>query len=175
MSESKKDDTKLTINLNFKDMLDLFKNSIIKRQGFLVALETKLEEKVMERVQKGELSEKQAREQMEQINSKIDGVFEKFSDKVDSGIERTLKTLRIASVSELQQIEVKLDALNARLDELLDKAAGSAEKKTARKASRKKKETGGKTVKSTGTRGKKKQAETKRSRNAKDAGKKTAS
>jgi polyhydroxyalkanoate synthesis regulator phasin len=111
---------KLSLTLNFRDMYDLLKNAVFKRAGFTKAFEQKLDEKIADKVKKGVVSEEGGQEEAEAIKSMFRGSIRKIGDKFDSGIERTLKVLRIATVRDLKEIETKLDLLNFRLAEILD-------------------------------------------------------
>jgi polyhydroxyalkanoate synthesis regulator phasin len=120
-SKQKEEKKSLRITLTFKEMVEIFKLMITKRKGFLDAVEIVVNEKIDHQVKNGSLSKAEGEKTKKEARDAFHSGIKELSGKFDTGIQRTLNALHIATLKDFNALETQLDALNDRLDQLLKK------------------------------------------------------
>ena len=120
----------LNLVFSFKEMIHLFKSIIIKRTGILNAIELEIDRKIETLQAEGKMTKEEGEELSASLKKEISDWSQRFNDRIDAGIYKTLKALKIASVNDLRLLEQKLDKILDQVESLIeqDSASGKKEK-----------------------------------------------
>jgi polyhydroxyalkanoate synthesis regulator phasin len=112
-------------------MLDFVKKAIYIGAGLASMTADRIQEAVDEIVKKGELSEKQGRELVDELFEKSDKTRKEMSERIERVTQDVLEKLKIPSRREVDELKARIDQLerwrielNARI-ELLERGGGA--------------------------------------------------
>jgi polyhydroxyalkanoate synthesis regulator phasin len=92
-------------------MFDFIKKTMLVGVGLAAVTREKIEEVVGELVKKGELSEKEGKEMVDELVEKSKGVKKDLEKKIEKIVADTLKKLNIPTRDELVELKKKVDKL----------------------------------------------------------------
>ncbi len=150
MSDEKKNQKSkngLSINLDFKDVFHILRRTVQEKSLF-TAIDSKLDEKIEAAVERGEITKADGERIAAEMKAGMRGSVDKVYEKIDNGIERTMKTLRLATVEDVNKIEERLDRVLEKLDKLEKPKRSSSPRKSSSGGSSRRSGTAGKTTSS---------------------------
>jgi len=92
-------------------MFDFIKKTMLVGAGLAAVTKEKIEEIIGELVKKGELSEKEGKEMVDDLVEKSKKVKKDLDKKVEKIVADTLNKLNIPTRAELTELEKKIDKL----------------------------------------------------------------
>lgn len=92
-------------------MLEFIKKAIFIGAGLASMTAEKIEEAVAEIVRKGELSEKQGRDLVQDLKERSGKARKDLGDRVEKMIEEALQKLKIPSRKEVDELKARIDRL----------------------------------------------------------------
>jgi len=92
-------------------MQDYMKKAILMGAGLVVMTADKMKEMMDDLVKKGELSEKEARETLEEMKEKSQQIQKDWEERVEQTIDGVLRHLNIPSRKELDELKDRLAKL----------------------------------------------------------------
>lgn len=92
-------------------MFDFIKKTMLVGAGLAAVTREKIEEIIGELVKKGELSEKEGKEMVDELVEKSKKVKKDLDKKVEKIVSDTLKKLNIPTREELTELKKKIDKL----------------------------------------------------------------
>ncbi|MBM4332302.1 MAG: hypothetical protein FJ117_13980 [Deltaproteobacteria bacterium] len=92
-------------------MFEFIKRAIFIGAGLASMTAEKIEEVVEEIVKKGELSEKQGRELVQELKEKSTKAEKEFGEKIDKVVNDTLQRLNIPTRKEIEELKAKIEQL----------------------------------------------------------------
>lgn len=107
--------TPLSIHLDFKEIMAIFRDAILRRKGFIASIDQAIKSNVSESVQRGEMTEENAEALHASVMNSIQSNLDKASQTIDNGIHRTLTSLHLISTRDIENIESRLDRIIATL------------------------------------------------------------
>ena len=98
-------------------MQDFIKRAILMGAGLALVTTEKMKEAVDELVKKGELSENEARETLEDLKEKSQQVKKDWEEKIEEIIGRAMGRMNIPTRKELEELKTRLAKLEKSLKE----------------------------------------------------------
>ena len=92
-------------------MLEFIKKAIFIGAGLASMTAEKIEEAVAEIVQRGEISEKQGRELIQELKDRSGKARKDLGDRVEKMIEEALQKLKIPTRKEVDELKARIDRL----------------------------------------------------------------
>jgi polyhydroxyalkanoate synthesis regulator phasin len=92
-------------------MLEFIKKAILIGAGLASMTAEKIEEAVAEIVRKGEISEKQGRDLVQDLKERSGKARKDLGDRVEKMIEDSLQKLKIPSRKEIDELKARIDRL----------------------------------------------------------------
>jgi polyhydroxyalkanoate synthesis regulator phasin len=92
-------------------MTNFFKKGILIGMGLVAVTKDKAEELVSELVKRGELSEKEGREAVDDLVNKSKEAKTELTKKVEGIVSATLKKLNVPTQEELSKLKERIDKL----------------------------------------------------------------
>jgi len=92
-------------------MLEFIKKAIFIGAGLASMTAEKIEEAVAEIVRKGEISEKQGRDLVQDLKDRSGKARKDLGDRVEKMIEEALQKLKIPSRKEIDELKARIDRL----------------------------------------------------------------
>ena len=92
-------------------MLEFIKKAIFIGAGLASMTAEKIEEAVAEIVRKGEISEKQGRDLVQDLKDRSGKARKDLGDRVEKMIEEALQKLKIPSREEIDELKARIDRL----------------------------------------------------------------
>ena len=92
-------------------MFELIKRSIFIGAGLASMTAEKIEEAVSEIVKKGEISEKQGRELVQDLLEKGSKVRKELAERIDRVIQEKLQKLNIPTRREIEELKTRIEQL----------------------------------------------------------------
>jgi polyhydroxyalkanoate synthesis regulator phasin len=92
-------------------MLEFIKKAIFIGAGLASMTAEKVEEAVAEIVRKGEISEKQGRELIQELKDRSGKARKDLGDRVEKMIEEALQKLKIPTRREMDELKARVDQL----------------------------------------------------------------
>ena len=92
-------------------MLEFIKKAIFIGAGLASMTAEKIEEAVAEIVRKGEISEKQGRELIQDLKDRSGKARKDLGDRVEKMIEEALQRLKIPTRKEVDDLKARVEAL----------------------------------------------------------------
>jgi len=99
-------------------MLDLVHKILYTGIGFAALSEEKAKEIVADLEKRGEVNAEEGKKLAQDLIDKANKHAQQFRDAVEQEVNKVLKTAGICSRKDLQQLQDRLDAFQARLDQL---------------------------------------------------------
>jgi len=96
-------------------MLEFIKKAIFIGAGLASMTAEKIEEAVAEIVRKGEISEKQGRELIQDLKDRSGKARKDLGDRVEKMIEEALQRLKIPTRKEVDDLKARVEALEKNL------------------------------------------------------------
>jgi polyhydroxyalkanoate synthesis regulator phasin len=96
-------------------MLEFIKKAIFIGAGLASMTAEKIEEAVAEIVRKGEISEKQGRELIQELKDRSGKARKDLGDRVEKMIEEALQKLKIPTRKEVDDLKARVEALEKNL------------------------------------------------------------
>ena len=96
-------------------MLEFIKKAIFIGAGLASMTAEKIEEAVAEIVRKGEISEKQGRELIQDLKDRSGKARKDLGDRVEKMIEEALQKLKIPTRKEVDDLKARVEALEKNL------------------------------------------------------------
>jgi polyhydroxyalkanoate synthesis regulator phasin len=100
-----------TMRGRWKTMQDFMKKAILMGAGLAVMTTDKVKELIDELVRKGEISEKEAEENLEEWKQKAQQMRNEWEEKIEEAISAVLKRMNIPSRRELEDLKERLARL----------------------------------------------------------------
>jgi polyhydroxyalkanoate synthesis regulator phasin len=101
----------IRINIELKDLLDMLKKTVGHGKNALANFEQALDEKLQRLIQKGEISANEGKKIKEDMKEKAGAMFRKVNTAIESGVQKALKSMNLATAQDLKKIEDRLDEL----------------------------------------------------------------
>ncbi len=92
-------------------MLDLVKKAMLTGVGLAVVTKEKAEAMARELVKKGEISEKEGKEFVEEVLNKSDEARRDFEKKVEQNVQKAVTKLNFATKKEMDKLVARVAAL----------------------------------------------------------------
>ena len=92
-------------------MLEFIKKAIFIGAGLASMTAEKIEEAVAEIVRRGEISEKQGRELIQELKDRSGKARKDLGDRVEKMIEEALQRLKIPTRKEVDELKARIDRL----------------------------------------------------------------
>lgn len=92
-------------------MLDLIKKTMLTGLGLAVVTKERIEELSAELVKKGELSEKQGREFVDEMMKKSEQAQADFERRLEESVRAVVEKLNLATKEDIESLHKRLDAL----------------------------------------------------------------
>jgi len=92
-------------------MLEFIKKAIFIGAGLASMTAEKIEEAVAEIVRKGEISEKQGRELVQDLKERSGKARKELGEKVEKMIEEALKRLNLPTRREIEELKTRIERL----------------------------------------------------------------
>jgi polyhydroxyalkanoate synthesis regulator phasin len=92
-------------------MLEFIKKAIFIGAGLASMTAEKIEETVAEIVRKGEISEKQGRELIQELKDRSGKARRELGERVEKMIEEVLQKLKIPTRKEVDELKARIDRL----------------------------------------------------------------
>ncbi len=92
-------------------MLEFIKKSIYIGAGLASLTAEKIEEAVAEIVKRGELSEKQGKELLQELLDKSAKTRKEISEKIEKMIQETMEKLHLPTRKEIDELKARIDQL----------------------------------------------------------------
>lgn len=108
-------------------MEDLFKKIIYTSAGMVAATAEKLQKGIDELVEKGKISKEEGKKVVDDIIEDTETKKNDFEARIKDVVENVFKTFKIPSPGEMEKLHERIEALEAKVEEL------TAKKPTARK------------------------------------------
>ena len=96
-------------------MLEFIKKAVFIGAGLASMTAEKIEEAVAEIVRKGEISEKQGRELIQDLKDRSGKARKDLGDRVEKMIEEALQRLKIPTRKEVDDLKARVEALEKNL------------------------------------------------------------
>ena len=98
-------------------MFDLIKKTILTGVGLAAMTRDKFEELAKELTERGEISEKEGKELVDDLLKKSKQAKEDLEKQVEKLVQQTLGTLQIPSKKEVEELAARIEKLEARKTE----------------------------------------------------------
>ncbi|HSR11868.1 MAG TPA: hypothetical protein VLS90_10530, partial [Thermodesulfobacteriota bacterium] len=95
--------------MEVKQMMDFVKKAIFIGAGLAAMTAEKIEESVEEFVKKGELSEKQGRELVQELLDRSSKIRKEMGERVDRLIQESLNRLNLPSRKEVDELKARIE------------------------------------------------------------------
>lgn len=92
-------------------MLDFMKRAILMGAGLAITTTDKMKELMQEMVNKGELSEEEARKAFDELKEKSKEAKKEWEEKVEKAVRTTMDRLGIPSRQEVEELKKRLAEL----------------------------------------------------------------
>jgi polyhydroxyalkanoate synthesis regulator phasin len=122
---------KISISLEFSDILDFFKKVGTQGKEAFTTIEQEIEKKILWLVNKGEITQEEADEISREFREKLKSKIGQLNKSIDSNLQKALKTLNIATTDDVRSLENRIDMLINKVDSLFKNktSAGQAKSK----------------------------------------------
>jgi polyhydroxyalkanoate synthesis regulator phasin len=95
-------------------MFDLIKKTILAGVGFAALTKDKVEQLAKEYIEKGEMTEKQGRELVDEFMKKSEQARKDIETKLEDTVQKVLKKMNIATKADVAGLEERLKTLEQR-------------------------------------------------------------
>lgn len=139
MSKNKKppieEKKKQGVNIAFSlvDTLGFGMNLVKSGLNLKQAIDSTIDKKMDEMVQKGSLSKEEASKAGENLKAEAGKAIDSFSGRMSEGIRKTLNRLNIATLDDLRSLEKQLDSLLNELESIGKSESGKKTKSASKK------------------------------------------
>ena len=99
------------------DMNDLIKKVVLTGVGLAALTKEKIEVVVQEVVEKGNLSEKEGKEFIEELLKKSEGAREKLEGQIEKAVQATLNKMNLVTRDEFSKLERQIRQLKKAVKE----------------------------------------------------------
>ena len=89
-------------------MFDLIKKTMLTGVGLAAMTRDKVEELAMELIEKGEMTEKEGKELVDEFVRKSEQAREELETKVESIVEKVLEKMNLATKEDITRLEEKI-------------------------------------------------------------------
>jgi polyhydroxyalkanoate synthesis regulator phasin len=96
-------------------MIDLLKNTMFLGLGLASLTKEKIEEVAKELIKKGQLSEKEGKDFIEDLSKRSKEAGKEIKGKIEKGAADALKKMNLASRDELEELEKRIKKLEKEL------------------------------------------------------------
>jgi polyhydroxyalkanoate synthesis regulator phasin len=97
-------------------MFDLIKKTILAGVGFAALTRDKVEQLAKEYIEKGEMTEKQGRELVDEFMKKSEQARKDIETKLEDTVQKVLKKMNLATKADVAGLEERLKTLEQRGD-----------------------------------------------------------
>lgn len=135
-NETKKK-TVINIQMSFNDMISFGTNLIKSGLSLKQSLNTMIDKKMDEMVQKGKYTKEEAAHAGAKMKHDLSNSLDRFTGRMSDGIRKTLNRLNIATLDDIQSLEKQLDRLIKEINALGERKTGSKGRTCSKKPPKK--------------------------------------
>jgi len=96
-------------------MKETIKKTLLSGIGMFALAKERAETVIKEWVEKGELSEKEGRELLDEVLKRSEEARKKLESKIENEIRKIMDKMNLATKEEIQQLEQRINELEAKL------------------------------------------------------------
>ncbi|MEM7103079.1 MAG: phasin family protein [Bacteroidota bacterium] len=102
-------------------MEDLFKKIIYTSAGMVAATAEKLQKGIDELVEKGKITKEEGKKVVDDLKEDTESRKKEFEEKVKDVVDNVFKTFKVPSPGEMEKLYQRIEALEAKVEELTPK------------------------------------------------------